>query len=168
MGNRRRVAMSAMSSSNKSNVGVLVALLSAGGLLAGSCSSSGTATHGTGGSSGTGGSGTGGATGSGTGGSNTPGTGGAGTADAGAGGATPGTGGRGMGGSDGGTPRAGAGGKNAGNPTVHLDQPDQMIQGFGINDMFGKTGLPASLFDPTADIGFFFPPRRGGSKWGRH
>jgi O-glycosyl hydrolase len=28
-----------------------------------------------------------------------------------------------------------------------------MIQGFGINDMFGKTGLPASLFDPNADIG---------------
>jgi O-glycosyl hydrolase len=36
---------------------------------------------------------------------------------------------------------------------VHLDQPDQTIEGFGINDMYQGTALPASLFDPSKDIG---------------
>ena len=40
-----------------------------------------------------------------------------------------------------------------GNPVVHLDQKDQTIQGFGINDMFQSTALPASLFDATNGIG---------------
>jgi O-glycosyl hydrolase len=36
---------------------------------------------------------------------------------------------------------------------VHLDQPDQTIEGFGINDMYQGSALPASLFDPSSGIG---------------
>ena len=36
---------------------------------------------------------------------------------------------------------------------VHLDQPDQTIEGFGINDMYQGSALPASLFDPNSGIG---------------
>lgn len=36
---------------------------------------------------------------------------------------------------------------------MHLDQKDQTIEGFGINDMYQSTALPASLFDPTNGIG---------------
>jgi len=150
--------VSARSNRGKANVGVLVAaFLSAGGLLAIGCGSNPSG-HGAGGSSGSGGSGSGG---SGSGGSTAPGAGGA--AGSGAGGQGTGAGGSGTAGATAGTgggiagmtgsAGAGAGGTNAGNPTVHLDQPDQMIQGFGINDMFGKTGLPGTLFDPNADIG---------------
>jgi O-glycosyl hydrolase len=36
---------------------------------------------------------------------------------------------------------------------VHLDQTDQLIEGFGINDMYLGTALPTSLFDATNGIG---------------
>jgi O-glycosyl hydrolase len=36
---------------------------------------------------------------------------------------------------------------------VHLDQTDQTIEGFGINDMYASAALPASLFDATNGIG---------------
>ena len=36
---------------------------------------------------------------------------------------------------------------------VHLDQQDQTIEGFGINDMYQGSALPTSLFDPNSGIG---------------
>ena len=108
-----------------------------------------TGSPGSGGSGGTGGGGKGGTAGSnsgGTNGGNGGSTGGGGTAGAGTGGS--GTGGSGTGG-------AAAGGSTGGGgaPVVHLDQKDQTIQGFGINDMYQGTALPASLFDANAGIG---------------
>ena len=99
---------------------------------------------GTGGGGG-GSSGGGGGGGSGNGGS--AGSGGSGGTGTGSGGTGTGTGGTSAGGAGG-----GAGG-GTGPVTVQLDKPDQTIEGFGINDMYQSTALPASLFDPSAGIG---------------
>ena len=48
---------------------------------------------------------------------------------------------------------SGGAGAGAATPVVHLDQKDQTIEGFGINDMYQSTALPASLFDATNGIG---------------
>jgi O-glycosyl hydrolase len=45
------------------------------------------------------------------------------------------------------------GGGTGGSPAVHLDQTDQTIEGFGINDMYLSSALPSSLFDATNGIG---------------
>ncbi len=147
--------MSAMSNAGNARLGVLGVLALSTALFASSCSS--TQGSGSGGSTGSGGSGVSGATGSGGAGPSSSG-GASGTAGSGAGGiagssgtggaagGSPGLGGAGAGG-------AGAGGTVGGNPVVNLDQKDQTIEGFGVNDMFQSTALPASLFDPTNGIG---------------
>jgi O-glycosyl hydrolase len=56
-------------------------------------------------------------------------------------------------GSGSGSSSGGAGDGGGGNPVVHLDQKDQTIEGFGINDMYQSSALPASLFDATNGIG---------------
>lgn len=68
-------------------------------------------------------------------------------------GSNPGSGSSSSGGgvTDGGDVTADGGG--GGNPVVNLNQTDQMIEGFGINDMYLSSDLPASLFDPTNGIG---------------
>lgn len=67
----------------------------------------------------------------------------------GANGGSPGSAGSSSGVTDGG----GAGDAGGGNPVVNLNQTDQTIEGFGINDMYISTALPSSLFDPTNGIG---------------
>jgi len=104
----------------------------------GSGSSSGSGGPGGGGGAGGGGAGGGGGS------SGSGGTSGSGGSSSGSGGASSGTGG-----SSGGN----GGDSGGGNPVVHVDQKDQTIEGFGINDMYQSTALPASLFDPTNGIG---------------
>jgi O-glycosyl hydrolase len=153
MGDRRRVAMSVLSKAGNGRLGVLGVVTLSSALFAWGCSSS--PSSGSGGSSGTGGSGVSGATGSGglssSGGAN--GTGGSGAGGIAGSAGTGGAAGRGagLGGAVAGT--GGAGGSGTGNPVVNLDQKDQTIQGFGVNDMFQSTALPASLFDATNGIG---------------
>jgi O-glycosyl hydrolase len=66
-------------------------------------------------------------------------------------GTSGGSGSAGSTGTSGGSGSSSSGG--GGTPAVHLDQKDQTIEGFGINDMYLSTALPASLFDATNGIG---------------
>ncbi len=121
--------------------------------------STGSGTGSTGSGAGSTGSGTGstgsgsGSTGSGTGTTGTSGTTGSGTGTTGTTGASGTSGSNGDGGS-GSSGSSGSGGDGGTGPaTVHLDQKDQTIEGFGINDMYQGSALPSSLFDPTNGIG---------------
>ncbi len=157
-----------MQANQTSNVGnarrsVVMTVMLAGAVFACGCSSTGSGV-GAGGSTGSGGAAPGGGNGNGgsggpggttapggAGGSGGAGTGGA-TTGGGAGGATAGVGGSSGTGGAAGTGAAGT----SGSPTVRLDQAQQTIDGFGINNVFAPAMTDAvadRLFSTTAGIG---------------